>query len=94
MAIPSYPLSVPRDHYSGKDPRRHEKARRHNEVAKECEDYLNQKIRENPDEVQMYVYGDIAHDLNLSTEDVYAVLFAIDCGHNGLTVHKRMEAAN
>ena len=83
----SFPISVPRDGYRGSDPSRR-KQQRHNEVAKECEEYLNRKIAENSSETQVYHHVSIAHDLNLFLEDVHNVLFAVDSGHNGLTVHK------
>ena len=52
------------------------------------EDWLNQKIRECPDEIQQYTYGSIAVALNLTTEDVYKVMFPVHCGHNAITVRK------
>jgi len=88
----NYPVSVPRDHYFGKDERRRRKARRHNDIAKQCEEYLNKKIQENPAELQQYLYGFMAIDLNLTTAEVYDVMFAVDCGHNGITVQKTIAA--
>ena len=84
----TYPIIVPRDHYHGKDQRRRRKAHRHNEIAKRCEDYLNQKIRDNPAGIQQYVYGYIASGLSLTTGEVCKVMFAVDCGHSGITVRK------
>jgi hypothetical protein len=84
----SFPISVPRDGYRGNDRRRRQKQQQYNEVAKECEEYLNRTIAANPAETQVYYYAYIAGDLNLSVEDVRDVLFAVDCGHNGLTVSK------
>lgn len=89
----SFPISVSRDGYRGSDPRRRRKQKRHSEVAKDCEECLKRKIAENPSETQVYHYSSIAHDLNLFVEDVRNVLFAVDCGHNGLTVHKGSEPA-
>jgi hypothetical protein len=87
-----YPISVPRDGYRGNAPRRKRKQQRRNEVAKEYEEYLNRKIAETPDETQMFSYASIARELNLFLEDVRDVLFAVDCGHNGLTVQKTAQA--
>jgi hypothetical protein len=89
----SFPVSVPRDGYRGNDPRRRRKQQRHNEVARECEEYLNRKIAEDAAETQVYHYSSIARDLNLFLEDVRNVLFAVDCGHNGLTVRKSSPSA-
>jgi hypothetical protein len=88
----SFPISVPRDGYGGNDPRRRRKQQRHNEVARECEEYLNRKIAEDEAETQVYHYSSIARALNLFLEDVRNVLFAVDCGHNGLTVRKGSES--
>jgi len=86
----NYPVYVPRKHYKGRNPREREKARRYNEVAKLCEDYLNKKILENPEEIQQYTYGFMAPDLGLTTDEVLKVMFAVDAGHNGVTVRKSL----
>lgn len=84
----SYPIHVQRDHYRGRDPRRRERQRRHNEVAQICERYLNEKIATSPANVQTYLYYQVARDLRLPLEEVREVLFSVDGGHNGLTVRK------
>ena len=86
--MPVYPINVLRHPYGGNDPRLRRKAQRYNEIAQLCEDYLNLKISENADEIQQYTYGFIAHDLNLTTEEVHEVMFAVAAGHNGITVHR------
>jgi len=86
--MPVYPISVPRDYYRGSNPRRCRKRQRCNEIDELCEDYLNRKISENPNEIQMYTYALIAHELSLTTKEVSEVLFGVDAGHNGITVRK------
>jgi hypothetical protein len=84
----TFPIHVPWHQYGGQNPHRIRAAQRHNQIAKLCEDYLNRKISECPDERQEYAYGSMAADLNLTTEEVYKVMIRVDCGHNGITVHK------
>jgi hypothetical protein len=38
------------------------------------------------------LYWTIAADVNMTVERVREILFAVDCGHNGLTVAKSEEA--
>jgi hypothetical protein len=89
----TYPVHVPRDHYYGKDERRRRKAQRYNQIAQECEDYLNRKIRDDPAPVQQYEYWRIAHDLNLILEEVQKVMIGVECGHNGITIQKTATSA-
>jgi hypothetical protein len=88
VVMKTYPIHVPWHTYAGQNPRRIRAAQRHNQIAKLCEDNLNRKISECPDEIQQYVYVSIAVDLNLTTEEVYKVMFPVDCGHNAITVRK------
>ena len=83
-----YPVNVPRKHYRGTKSRLRQKARRYNEIAQICEDYLNRRIAERPEEVQQYTYAFMASDLNLTTAQVREVMFGVDAGHNGITVRK------
>ena len=83
-----YPIRVKRKQYRGMNPREQEKTRNYNELAKVLEGYINEKIKEDESEVQQYIYGNIASDLNLEIAEVREILFSVDCGHNGFTVKK------
>ncbi len=86
--MPVYPIHVPRSGYRGSDPRLLRKAQRHNDIAKTCEDYLNRKVSEQHEDAHVYIYGFMAIDLGLTTEEVRDVMFAVDCGHTGITIRK------
>ena len=86
--MPVYPIHVPRSRYRGNTPRRLRKAQRLNEIARTCEDYLNRKVAEQRENVHGYSYGFMASDLGLTAEEVRDVMFAVDCGHNGITIRK------
>jgi hypothetical protein len=86
--MPVYPIHVPRSRYRGNNPRLLRKAQRHNDIAKTCEDYLNRKVVEQPGDAHVYIYGSMASELGLTTEEVRDVMFAVDCGHNGITIRK------
>ena len=86
--MPIYPIHVPRSGYRGNNPRFLRKAQRHNEIAKSCEEYLNRKVAEQREAVHVYLYGFMASDLGLKTDEVRNVMFAVDCGHNGITIRK------
>ena len=86
--MPVYPIHVPRSRYRGNNPRLLRKAQRHNEIARTCEDYLNRKVAEQRENVHVYIYGFMASDLGLTAEEVRDVMFAVDCGHNGITIRK------
>jgi hypothetical protein len=86
--MPVYPIHVPRSRYRGNNPRLLRKAQRHNDIAMACEDYLNRKVAEQREDVHVYIYGFMASDLGLTTEEVRDVMFAVDCGHNGIAIRK------
>jgi len=84
----SYPINVPRKHYGGAKPRLRQKASDYNRLARELEDYLNQRIAASDAETQTYLYPSIGRDTGIPLEIVRQILFGVDCGHNGLTVYK------
>jgi hypothetical protein len=86
--MPVYPIHVPRSRYRGSNPRLLCKAQRHNEIARMCEEYLNAKVAEQPEDGRVYIYGFMASDMGLTTEEVYGVMYAVDCGSNGITIWK------
>jgi hypothetical protein len=53
-------------------------------VARMIEDYINEKMQ-NLD-LHVFMYYEIASDLDLSIELVHDLLYATDCGSNGITV--------
>jgi hypothetical protein len=67
-------------------------AAQYNEDAAALEAYLNEQIEADPDPIQEYLYGLIAPDVGMSVARVAEILFGVDCGHNGLTVAKSVEA--
>lgn len=88
----AFPIHVPRKHYGGSKPALRQRAADYNRDAAMLERYINDRIQVRPDPIQQYIYGFIAADVGLSTERVRAILFAVDCGHNGITVAKSAEA--
>ena len=85
----AYPIRVPRKQYLGAKPSLRRKTAEHNELAKILEKHINDCVAERDDEIQVYIYGFIAADLGLRVDDVRAVLYGVDAGHNGLTIVKR-----
>lgn len=81
-----YPLHVPRKGYRGSKLGILQEVTHRNKFAMELEDYLNARIRERDESVQTCLYYAIARDLNPPIDDVRDTLFAVDGGHNGLTV--------
>ncbi|MFH1342846.1 MAG: hypothetical protein ABIL01_16835 [Pseudomonadota bacterium] len=84
-----YPINVPRDLYSGRDPARKRKAQRFNDLADRLEKYINAEMKRAPAGSRMFSYGMIALDLKLSEAEVENVLYGVDAGGNALTVWKR-----
>ena len=83
-----YPIRVPRDRYTGRQEARRRKAAEFNRDAVTLERYLNERIEADPDPIQRFIYGFIAPDVGMTTDRVRDILFAVDCGHNGLIVAK------
>lgn len=87
-----YPISVPRKHYRGNKASLRQQAADYNRDAVRVETYLNERIRSSPEPIQQYLYAFIAGDVGLAVDRVRDILFAVDGGHNGLTVAKSPEA--
>jgi hypothetical protein len=83
-----YPIRVPRKYYRGKDEVKRFAVAQYNQDAERLEAYLNERIETDPKPVQQYIYGFIALDVGMSTSRVSEILFAVDCGHTGITVAK------
>lgn len=86
-----FPIRVPRKSYKGSKDFLRCKRAEYNQCAARIERYLNDRIEAGPSPVQVYIYGFIAPDLELTTERVREVLSGVG-GHNGLTVAKSPEA--
>lgn len=82
----TYPVIVPRRSYRGsKEPLRRITAE-YNKDALTLERYLNRCIEANPSPIQQYFYEFIAPEVGFTAERVREILFAVGCGHNGLTI--------
>ncbi len=85
----SYPVFVARKSYRGSDPKRRAKVANINRIAARIEDYLNQDLSAKPDDsIHVYSSYSIAHDIREDSEIVHDVIFATDCGSNGITIVK------
>ncbi|MBR7928754.1 hypothetical protein [Burkholderia ambifaria] len=85
----TYPVSVRRDGYRGKDARKKRKAADFNEIAAAVENYVNGLLYEQQEPVRSYGYNEIASALGYDVKAVRDVGFSIDGGHNGFTAYKR-----
>jgi hypothetical protein len=88
-----YPVFVPRRHYRGSKDRLRRKITDYNRVAAELEAYLNRQIEASDEDTQVLFYEDIARATGVPLDMVRDILFGVDCGHNGLTVHKPQRSA-
>jgi hypothetical protein len=84
--MPVHPIRVPRDAYRGSNPRRLRKRQEFNELAQMLESYINDTFAKSGETGTVFIYANIAQKFNLTTEQVRDVLFAVDGGHNGITV--------
>ncbi len=87
-----FPIHVPRKHYRGSKEAMRRRVSEYNQDAAKLEAYLNEQIQADPTPIQQYLYGFISPDVGLSVDRVREILFGVDCGHNGLTVAKSVEA--
>ena len=85
----SYPISVHRETYRGSDPRKRAKVSEYNRVASRIEDHLNRDLERQPqDSVQVYTSYVIASEIGEDSALVHDIIFATDCGSNGITIYK------
>lgn len=82
-----YPIHIPRDLYSGRNPPRQRQAQRFNDLAERIERYINAEM-ESESSGRMFSYGTVALALGLAETEVEKILYGVDCGGNGLTVWK------
>lgn len=85
----SYPISIARQSYRGSDARKRTKVSDANRIAGRIEDYLNQDLATKPDDtIQVYISHSIAREIGEDEEAVRRIIFATDCGSNGITIVK------
>jgi len=60
----------------------------YNRIAAESGKYINQRIKEREEEIQVYLYYELASKTGYSKEIVRDILFGVDGGDNGFTVRK------
>lgn len=85
----SYPISMSRRSYRGSDASKRSKVQEFNRVATRVEDYLNGDLaRQSEHSVNTYLSYSIASDIGEDSDLVHEVVFATDCGSNGITILK------
>ena len=84
-----YPVSVPRDYYSGSNPSRRRKAQDYNRVADRIEKHLNGEVAKWADDMAGSIMShDVASAIGEDRDLVQRIVFRIDGGHNGVTIWK------
>ena len=89
-SVAVYPIRVPWTGYGGSNSTKRRKIRRCNEIAQMCEEYINRKVQEGSEQVQLFLYAAMAHDLRLTTEEVADVMIGVEGGHNGIMVRREL----
>lgn len=80
----TYPVRISAPPYRGSKPALRQKAREKAQLADALESYINERME--GQEVRTFYYGIIAIDLSIPVDQIKDLLFALDSGHNGLTV--------
>ena len=83
-----YPVTAPMKIYQGANEKRLRQAREHNEIADDLVRYVNATFEADGADQQEFLYSDIARKTGYTLETVRDILFAVDCGHNGLSVFR------
>ncbi|PIB89923.1 hypothetical protein [Caulobacter sp. FWC2] len=85
----TYPIRIPRQTYSGRDPRKLDKARNYDRAVARIEAHLNAELAKLPDDtIRVFLSAEVARELHEDRDLVYEIIFSIDCGHNGVTLCK------
>lgn len=82
----SYPISVKRDCYKGRDKSRSARARAQNKIAALLEKHINDLAERQTTRCTVYHSVSIARQLGLPKEVVVRLCMSIDGGHNGFMV--------
>lgn len=81
----SHPIRLKREHYSGRDQRKRQKAADKNRVASELESYINGLLLRQVAPIEVYDFAEIADATGYSMELVSDLGYSIDGGSNGFT---------
>jgi hypothetical protein len=81
----TYPISVHRDGYRGRDAGKKMKAARHNMNAQALEQAANELLRAQKEPIQSYLWHELSKASGLDIDTVRSLGFSIDGGHNGYT---------
>lgn len=85
----SYPITMTRRSYRGSNARERQKMNEFNRVASKIEDYLNADLEARQENcIQVYMSYLIASEIGESSDLVHDIVFATDCGSNGITILK------
>jgi hypothetical protein len=87
--VVSYPISVKRNSYRGREPHKRARALEENRVALELERYINEMLEQQQEPICSYLYHEIAGETGHDVDLVRRLCFAIDCGGNGFTAIRR-----
>jgi len=81
--MPNLPITPRFKHYRGAKENLQRKSHEAARTARLIADHVNKLIANNPDQIQQYMFANIAHDLGVTTEQVRS---AISTGGNGITI--------
>lgn len=85
----SYPITMARRSYRGSNARERQKVNEYNRVATKIEQYLNADLEAQQENcIQVYMSYLIASNIGESSDLVHDIVFATDCGSNGITIVK------
>ena len=80
-----YPVSFSVKPYWGKDEKRRRQFACDAHASSRIIKYINDKMKDH--EFRTFLYSDISAELNISVDVVERILFPVDGGHGGITVH-------
>lgn len=85
----SFPITMSRRSYRGSKARERQKVNEFNRVATKIESYINADLETREENcIQVYTSYLIASKIGESSELVHDIVFATDCGSNGITILK------
>ena len=82
------PVQVKKCDYRGANPKKQEDARAWNLAALKIEEWINQAIRAQKEEIHIYKYEDIAENTGYPLKMVRDICFIIDCGGTGFSAKR------
>lgn len=81
----SYAIHIRRDTYRGRDARKQQRAREHNQKVAELERKINEMLEAQVEPVKVYMWAEIARATGFSYDFVAKVGYSIDGGSGGFT---------